>query len=635
MKKLVYAIIVLGFTMSTCITSIIKADVKVSDGTIPTSSSGNEQSTQESTITDVSSSETTISSSSTSDAGGTVSDSQSPKEDNEEKGTTTTATDLTPTTEVPQKIPQDVIDIIGTGENFDSKKYLKYFEDEVTKIFKEHSDNIGIIPVYLLGLFTSQKGENFGVDQSVIQHLMGTYILYDIAFAKDSNFMSLMDATNDGTSPSENTGLYPNTETLTGVSVNHQDDKEMNLKAYYVNQNSDKTVIIHSGFRGNWNNGVVTPEYDSFYNAGYNLLFVDSRATGGSDGDYVTYGQYESDDVLYWVNQEIEARPKQKILLYGGSMGASTVMSALAKGVPQNVKGIIENCGFSSIDQQLRFTYINMVAPALGDLGNSLGLDIVANTEHEDLYMNLLKENYFDKELNLNTTQNLPEIGMSNTAIPKLIIHGSSDNVVPVSNATNLYSLSQGYKDILIVNGAGHGEAQKIDPVAYNSHLTNFLKVVFDDEVKVRYVDEQDNSLISSDFITLPGAYGDPYKTEQKVFEGYQFISVQGKSKGNFNEKSPTVTYKYKKIVTPPASNSSDSSDVNNSASQLPPTSTATQPSTISTNMNEGTSARKNKSLPITGEESTILSWSIGIVLVIISGIIFILRMRDKKNENT
>ncbi|MGC3221260.1 hypothetical protein ACPTGR_14940, partial [Enterococcus faecium] len=77
------------------------------------------------------------------------------------------------------------------------------------------------------------------------------------------------------------------------------------------------------------NNGIVTEEYNDFYRAGYNLFFVDSRATGNSGGDYVTFGQYESDDVLYWINQEVRERPSQKILLYGGSMGAATMMSVL------------------------------------------------------------------------------------------------------------------------------------------------------------------------------------------------------------------------------------------------------------------------------------------------------------------
>lgn len=76
----------------------------------------------------------------------------------------------------------------------------------------------------------------------------------------------------------------------------------------------------------------------------------------------MTYGQYESDDVLYWIIKKFESGHLKRFI-YGGSMGAATMMSVLAKDIPVNVKGIIENCGFASIDEQLRFTYSQTVAP--------------------------------------------------------------------------------------------------------------------------------------------------------------------------------------------------------------------------------------------------------------------------------
>ena len=92
--------------------------------------------------------------------------------------------------------------------------------------------------------------------------------------------------------------------------------------------------------------------------------------------------------------------------------------------------------------------------------------------------MGLLKEYYFDQELKMNVNENLPEIGMA-TTIPKLIIHGDADQVVPHENADELYDLSGGYKVKLIVAGVGHGEAQSVDPVAYQTYVTNFLNYLF------------------------------------------------------------------------------------------------------------------------------------------------------------
>lgn len=513
-------------------------------------------------------------------------------------------------------------DDIGKGENFNGKKYLNYFGKQMTDILNGPVDEIN---ARLIGLVLSELfGKDYGVDKEIIKHLIATYLLYDIAFSKNSVLMSMLGGTDDGTTPTENTGFYPNTKQLHQTVLNKQDGKMMDVYAYYVDQGSDKTVMIHGGFRGNWNNGIVTEEYNDFYKAGYNLLFVDSRATGNSGGDYVTYGQYESDDVLYWINQEVRERPSQKILLYGGSMGAATMMSVLAKDIPVNVKGIIENCGFASIDEQLRFTYSQTVVPALPPAIKNQ-LDIIGDQEHEDLFMGLLKQYYFDQEMHLDPTAALPTIGMSGS-LPKLIIHGTADDVVPVSNAQKLYELAGGYKDLLLVEGAGHGKAQEVDHAAYTKHVTDFLKVVFHDQINVKYVDENNKSLLKDqDEIRLYGAYGENYVTEQKTFEGYELANVEGPTEGVFNETTPTIIYHYKKIPVVPPKKQDPAENAENKGKDEPrndQSSDDTLPIQMTVKVQKKTDTKKGM-LPKTGEKkhslliysggflsaSTIITW--------------------------
>lgn len=513
-------------------------------------------------------------------------------------------------------------DDIGKGENFNGKKYLNYFGKQMTDILNGPVDEIN---ARLIGLVLSELfGKDYGVDKEIIKHLIATYLLYDIAFSKNSVLMSMLGGTDDGTTPTENTGFYPNTKQLHQTVLNKQDGKMMDVYAYYVDQGSDKIVMIHGGFRGNWNNGIVTEEYNDFYKAGYNLLFVDSRATGNSGGDYVTYGQYESDDVLYWINQEVRERPSQKILLYGGSMGAATMMSVLAKDIPVNVKGIIENCGFASIDEQLRFTYSQTVVPALPPAIKNQ-LDIIGDQEHEDLFMGLLKQYYFDQEMHLDPTAALPTIGMSGS-LPKLIIHGTADDVVPVFNAQKLYELAGGYKDLLLVEGAGHGKAQEVDHAAYTKHVTDFLKVVFHDQINVKYVDENNKSLLKDqDEIRLYGAYGENYVTEQKTFEGYELANVEGPTEGVFNETTPTIIYHYKKIPVVPPKKQDPAENADNKGKDEPrddQLSDDTLPIQMTVKVQKKTDTKKGM-LPKTGEKkhslliysggflsaSTIITW--------------------------
>lgn len=426
-------------------------------------------------------------------------------------------------------------------QTFNPEAYIKYVEEGLQK----NKNNMISLFLFLSRSLTQDPGK-YGVSQDEIAHLFSTAMLFDLAFKKDSALYPLL-MSQLGNQAATNTGNYPGTIELTASSTNKQDGKPMNLHAYYVNQNSNKTVVIHGGYRGNWKSGIITAENDEFYKAGYNLLVVDSRATGESGGDYITFGYFESDDVLYWINNEIAQRPNQQLILYGGSMGASTMMSTLSKTQSNNIKGIIENCGFSSIEGQLRSTY-NMVANALSgeDLQKYFGrLDIVPDKEHQDLYINMIKQ-YYGKQLNMPLDDDLPVKGMKNN-LPKLIIHGGADDFVPTQNAYDLANQSGGYVKTFIVPGAGHGDAIRNDPIGYHKQVQDYLKMVFDAKVVVRS-QTMDGRILDERVLT--GTYGDSYNASRTEFEGYTFDHVNGLTSGTYSEKTPVITYIYRVAQT-------------------------------------------------------------------------------------
>ncbi|WP_431189473.1 hypothetical protein, partial [Escherichia coli] len=66
-------------------------------------------------------------------------------------------------------------------------------------------------------------------------------------------------------------------------------------------------------------------------------------------------------DYVQWINKVLENNGKsQEIVLYGVSMGAATVMMTSGEKLPDNVKAIIEDCGYSSVHDELAYQLDDM-----------------------------------------------------------------------------------------------------------------------------------------------------------------------------------------------------------------------------------------------------------------------------------
>ncbi len=86
------------------------------------------------------------------------------------------------------------------------------------------------------------------------------------------------------------------------------------------------TVILFHG-HGNCKSGIIK-EAEAFYNFGYNVLMVDFRNHGNSEGDVCTIGYLESKDVKAAYDYVI-AKGEKNIVFYGISLGAAAVMKSI------------------------------------------------------------------------------------------------------------------------------------------------------------------------------------------------------------------------------------------------------------------------------------------------------------------
>lgn len=277
-----------------------------------------------------------------------------------------------------------------------------------------------------------------------ISHVWSAYFLYDAGFDRNGKLFQMI-----GPSPQPEPNLPKRqiqvTEQATG--------KLINLNAFYLDQGSDTTIVATGGFRGNgWD--ITSPEVQILKSFGYNVLMTEPRSSGTSQGTYISLGYYEKDDFAAWVHDEINLKPTQKILLYGGSMGAAVAMGALNNNLPQNVKGLVEISGYAAIDQQMTDVY-NALSKTMGPtVADLLGFTAAQRAAT----FNLLEQQLLLPNVKMPFKSDLPLQGVQSTTLPKLFIHGDADKIVPEQNAQLLFDKASGTENRLeIVHGATHG----------------------------------------------------------------------------------------------------------------------------------------------------------------------------------
>ena len=123
---------------------------------------------------------------------------------------------------------------------------------------------------------------------------------------------------------------------------------------YFHFSDDNRVEILFHGWRGNaMRDGCGGAKIAR--DVGYNLLVVDQRAHGDSDGNVITFGINEKYDCLAWANYAVERFGKDVVILLGGvSMGAATVLMASALPLPPNVKAITADCPYSSPEAIIR-----------------------------------------------------------------------------------------------------------------------------------------------------------------------------------------------------------------------------------------------------------------------------------------
>ncbi len=233
-------------------------------------------------------------------------------------------------------------------------------------------------------------------------------------------------------------------------------------------KNAKRIIIAMHGWRSTWSQdfGAIA---DFWNENGCSVLYVEQRAHGKSDGEYMSFGLLERYDCLDWVKWvNCITDNSLPIYLAGISMGATTVLMSAGFELPKNVCGIIADCAFTSPEEIWRHVVKHNLHLPYG-LYNKSAFNICKR-----------KTSVGSKDYSCIDA-------MEKCNVPVLFIHGTSDHFVPIEMTYKNYQACNAKKHLLIVPGAEHGMSYLVDKNRYE----NTVKMFWDEYDKEIVWDEQ------------------------------------------------------------------------------------------------------------------------------------------------
>ena len=251
-------------------------------------------------------------------------------------------------------------------------------------------------------------------------------------------------------------GEWMAAQKLEDVYVTTRDGLKLHALYIAAEEKSDRVVILHHGFTSHAADNSAHAKF--FHEQGYEVLLLDLRAHGESEGDYVGFGILDRFDTLEWVKY---ARGRfgedVKIVLHGTSMGGATVLMAL--GVPEiqsAVSAVIADCAYTSPAEI--FSHViekdYHIPPATIIMLNGLYSQPIAGYR-------------FDEYSTVDA--------LRGNNVPVLFVHGKEDKFVPTWMSRKNYDACTSKKRLLFVENAGHGSSIFENPELYEKTEKEFL----------------------------------------------------------------------------------------------------------------------------------------------------------------
>lgn len=246
-------------------------------------------------------------------------------------------------------------------------------------------------------------------------------------------------------------------ETCNKEEINIRSYDGIRLHGCYVEKflDSNRTALIVHGYTCAlaWSAQFM----DMFIQQNFNVLLIDQRRHGQSEGKHTTFGYKEKYDIQAWVDWVISRKGKNCVIgLHGQSLGGGTVLEYAAIRRPQ-VRFIIADCPYSDLTELIRYQVTRvkqMPAWPIMTLINRL----------------------LQRKAGFRMEQVSPLRIMKTCTLPVLLIHGKNDQLVPTWMSERLHEANRKVSDLLLIEGAGHGTSYCMNQTQYRQGVTEFIR---------------------------------------------------------------------------------------------------------------------------------------------------------------
>lgn len=219
---------------------------------------------------------------------------------------------------------------------------------------------------------------------------------------------------------------------------------------------ADRTAIMVHGYNADPYVNLVSPAR-WLYDHGFNVLVIYHRAHSCSGGKRSGMGLIEKNDVRAWMELILRRDPSQRILLYGTSMGGSTLAYLSDTITEPRVPCMVIDCGYISAENQLRHDARRMHLPPLL-------IPMIRLFGKRELHIDIRER----------TTEHL-----KNAQKPILFFHGTADMTVPIEEGKENYEACSADKEWVEVENAAHTTAFQTDTPKVSAAMAQFIHTYF------------------------------------------------------------------------------------------------------------------------------------------------------------